>query len=68
MAADTGAQQFIGTEFTSPDALPTPADLAAGAQDDPTARIRELTRRRDEIDREDRTRCAGRAGPLDATQ
>lgn len=61
-------QQFIGTESRLLTLFQLLRDLAAGAQDDPTARIRELTRRRDEIDREIERVREGRAGPLDATQ
>lgn len=61
-------QQFIGTESRLLTLFQLLRDLAAGAQDDPAARIRELTRRRDEIDREIERVREGRAGPLDATQ
>jgi len=61
-------QQFIGTESRLLTLFQLLRDLAAGAQNDPAERIRELERRRAEIDREiDRVR-AGQAGPLDATQ
>ncbi len=61
-------QQFIGTESRLLTLFQLLRDLAAGSQDDPAARIRELTRRRDEIDREIERVREGRAGPLDATQ
>jgi hypothetical protein len=61
-------QQFIGTESRLLTLFQLLRDLAAGAQDDPTARIRELTRRRDEIEREIERVREGRAGPLDTTQ
>lgn len=61
-------QQFIGTESRLLTLFQLLRDLAAGAQDDPTARIRELERRRDEIEREIERVRQGRAGPLDATQ
>jgi hypothetical protein len=43
-------------------------DLAAGAQDDPSARSRDLARRRDDIEREIERVREGSAGPLDATE
>lgn len=61
-------QQFIGTESRLLTLFQLLRDLAGGGQDDPAVRIRELTRRRDEIDREIERVRAGRAGPLDATQ
>jgi flagellar motility protein MotE (MotC chaperone) len=61
-------QQFVGTESRLLTLFQLLRDLAAGAQDDPTARIRELERRRAEIDREIERVREGRAGPLDATQ
>lgn len=61
-------QPFVGTESRLLTLLQLLRDLAAGAQDDPTARIRELTRRRDEIEHEIERVREGRAGPLDTTQ
>ena len=61
-------QPFVGTESRLLTLLQLLRDLAAGAQDDPTARIRELARRRDEIEREIERVREGRAGPLDTTQ
>ena len=61
-------QQFIGTESRLLTLFQLLRDLAAGAQDDPSARIRDLTRRRDDIEREIERVREGRAGPLDATQ
>jgi hypothetical protein len=61
-------QQFVGTESRLLTLFQLLRDLAAGAQDDPAARIRELIRRRDEIDREIEREHQGRAGPLDVTQ
>lgn len=61
-------QQFIGTESRLLTLFQLLRDLAGGAQDDPAARIRELVRRRDEIDHEIERVREGRAGPLDATQ
>jgi len=61
-------QQFIGTESRLLTLFQLLRDLAAGAQDDPSARIRDLTRRRDDIAREIERVREGRAGPLDATQ
>jgi hypothetical protein len=61
-------QQFIGTESRLLTLFQLLRDLAAGAQDDPAERVRELERRRAEIDREIERVRAGRAGPLDSTQ
>lgn len=61
-------QQFIGTESRLLTLFQLLRDLAVGAQEDPAARIRDLTRRRDEIDREIEQVRQGIAGPLDATQ
>jgi hypothetical protein len=61
-------QHFIGTESRLLTLFQLLRDLAAGAQDDPSVRIRELTRQRDEIDREIERVRAGQAGPLDTTQ
>jgi hypothetical protein len=61
-------QPFVGTESRLLTLLQLLRDLATGAQDDPTARIRELARRRDEIEREIERVREGRAGPLDMTQ
>jgi len=61
-------QPLVGTESRLLTLLQLLRDLATGAQDDPTARIRELARRRDEIEREIERVREGRAGPLDMTQ
>ncbi len=61
-------QPFVGTESRLLTLLQLLRDLAAGAQDDPTARIQELAHRRNEIEREIERVREGRAGPLDATQ
>lgn len=61
-------QQFVGTESRLLTLFHLLRDLAVGAQDDPAARIRDLTRRRDEIEHEIERVREGRAGPLDATQ
>lgn len=61
-------QQFVGTESRLLTLFQLLRDLAAGAQEDPSARIRELTRRRDEIEREIERVRLGRVGPLDTTQ
>lgn len=61
-------QQFIGTESRLLTLFQLLRDLAVGAQEDPAARIRDLARKRDEIDREIEHVRQGRAGPLDATQ
>ena len=61
-------QPFVGTESRLLTLLQLLRDLAVGAQGDPTARIGELTRRRDEIEREIEHVREGRAGPLDTTQ
>jgi len=61
-------QPFVGTESRLLTLLQLLRDLVAGAQDDPAARIGELTRRRDEIEREIERVREGRTGPLDATQ
>jgi len=61
-------QPFVGTESRLLTLLQLLRDLATGAQDDPTARIRELSRRRDEIEREIERVREGLAGPLDMTQ
>lgn len=61
-------QPFVGTESRLLTLLQLLRDLAAGAQDDPSARIRELAHRRDEIEREIERVREGRAGPLDTTQ
>jgi len=61
-------QQFVGTESRLLTLFQLLRDLAVGAQDDPVARIHELTRRRDQIDREIERVRSGQAGPLDVTQ
>lgn len=55
-------QQFIGTESRLLTLFQLLRDLAVGAQDDPSARIRDLTRRRDDIEREIERVPEGRAG------
>lgn len=61
-------QQFIGTESRLLTLFQLLRDLAVGAQEDPESRIRDLMRKRDEIDREIEQVRQGRAGPLDVTQ
>lgn len=61
-------QQFIGTESRLLTLFQLLRDLAAGAQEDPESRIRDLMRKRDDIDREIEQVRQGRAGPLDVTQ
>jgi uncharacterized protein DUF3375 len=56
-------QQFIGTESRLLTLFQLLCDLAAPAQEDPSARIRDLTRKRDDIERRypsQGTLCAGR--------
>ncbi len=61
-------QQFVGTESRLLTLFQLLRDLATGAQDDPAVRIRELERRRAELEREIERVRSGQAGPLDATQ
>ncbi|MDY0067345.1 MAG: DUF3375 domain-containing protein [Steroidobacteraceae bacterium] len=61
-------QQFVGTESRLLTLFQILRDLAVGSQDDPAARVKELERRREEIDREIERVRSGRAAPLDATQ
>lgn len=61
-------QQFVGTESRLLTLFQLLRDLATDAQDDPALRIRELERRRDEIEREIERVRSGQIGPLDATR
>ena len=61
-------QQFVGTESRLLTLFQLLRDLATGAQNEPEVRIRDLERRRTEIEQEIERVRSGQAGPLDATQ
>jgi hypothetical protein len=61
-------QQFIGTESRLVTLFELLRELATSGQDDPAARIAELTRRKSEIERDIERVRTGQAGPLDDTQ
>ena len=61
-------QQFVGTESRLLTLFQLLRELATGTQDDPAVRIRELERRKAEIEREIEGVRRGQVGPLDATQ
>lgn len=61
-------QQFVGTESRLLTLLHLLRDLATGAQQDPRARIHELERRKQDIEREIERIRLGQSSPLDATQ
>ncbi|MFC4313021.1 DUF3375 domain-containing protein [Steroidobacter flavus] len=61
-------QPFIGTESRLLTLFQLLRELAVGAEPDPAARVRDLEKRRDEIEQEIEHVRQGRTGPLDPTQ
>jgi hypothetical protein len=61
-------QQFVGTESRLLTLFELLRDLATSSQADPAARIKELERRKVEIERDIERIRSGQTGPLDETQ
>ncbi len=61
-------QQFVGTESRLLTLFQLLRDLAVGAQSDPVARVRELERRKAELEVEIERVRSGQTGPMGATQ